>query len=98
MRLTSERRGGSLHELVRPVEQMQLDLRAPCDHEHSYPTTAYVPAGWCCGKCHQLLGQFIPKPPELLGYVSGDWQWRLDGKAWTTQWPNAPRSATEGRP
>ena len=57
-----------------------------CQHEHTLVTQAYVPCGIYCFDCHELLSQFLPTPPEKLGYMSADWAWHYrDGKPWTTQ-------------
>mgnify|MGYP006439296081 FL=1 len=54
-------------------------------HEHvGYTTMAYVPAGFYCEKCGNLISQSIPKPPEQVGYLTADWAWHLEGKEWTT--------------
>lgn len=64
--------------------QMYLSLRFHCEHRNGFVTHAYVPAGLAC-MCGALLAQYIPLPPKVLGYISADWQWKLDGKAWTTK-------------
>lgn len=57
-----------------------------CAHRGSFITMAYVPAGVFCDDCQTLLSQFIPQPPEVLGYLSADWAWHhRDGKPWTTK-------------
>ena len=73
--------------------QLTLPLAPPCAHRTSFISCAYVPAGDVCCHCGLLLSQFIPQPPEVLGYVSGTWQWKLDGKPWTTATAEISRAA-----
>jgi hypothetical protein len=55
-----------------------------CDHEY-FETLAYNPSGLCCAKCWTLLWQYVPYPPEVLGYESALWKHhKLTGK-FTTQ-------------
>lgn len=51
-------------------------------------------------ECDTLLSQSVPRPPEVVGYLTADWAWKLsphestiytsafvpggEGKAWTT--------------
>jgi len=63
-------------------------LRAiiPCQHTSCFVTMAVVPAGLVCSDCGKLLFQYLPPPPEVLGYLSADWAWRYrDGKEWTSR-------------
>ena len=67
----------------------ELHLRpdpSRCPHRYGYDSSAYAPAGVVCCQCDQLLLQYIPQPPEILGYLSADWAWHhRDGRPWTTQ-------------
>lgn len=69
--------------------QLCLDLRpdrAACPHRICFVTMAYVPAGIACAACGLLILQYLPEPPERLGYSSADWAWHhRDSKPWTTQ-------------
>jgi hypothetical protein len=70
--------------------QLKFDFGAKkifeCPHERTFVTQAYVPCGTYCFDCGELLSQFLPTPPEKLGYVSADWKWHyIAGKPWTTQ-------------
>lgn len=67
--------------------QLSLPFEAPpCRHKRCFVTHAYVPAGIMCLDCGVLLSQYIPQPPEILGYVSGTWAWKyIRGREWTTQ-------------
>lgn len=67
-----------------------------CDHRVTFVTMAYVPAGVACIRCDLLLMQYLPEPPERLGYLSADWAWKhRDGKEWTTQRPESIVSGNE---
>jgi hypothetical protein len=74
---------------MRAATQIEFDLspdRAECSHEYGYETAAYVPGGEICSDCGLLTCQYIPQPPEVLGYLSATWAWHhRDGKPWTTQ-------------
>ena len=90
-------------------DQLALDLfPAPtsetCDHELCHDTHAVVPVGLFCMNCNTLLLQYLPEPPEVLGYVSADWAWHNEhGKPWTTwddedalaMWNRNPRAWRE---
>lgn len=54
--------------------------------------------------CNTLLLQYLPEPPEVLGYVSADWAWHHEqGRPWTTwededafaMWSRNPRARRE---
>lgn len=47
----------------------------PCEHNRTFDTMACVPCGVFCMDCDQLLYQYLPIPPEKLGYVSADWDY-----------------------
>lgn len=71
-----------------PTPQLELALvpdRDRCPHESTFYTSAYVPGGECCTECDTLLSQSIPRPPEVVGYLTADWAWKLEGNPWTTQ-------------
>lgn len=56
-----------------------------CSHESGFTTMAYVPCGYFCSRCETLIFQYLPEPPEVLGYMSADWAWKhKHGRAWTT--------------
>ncbi len=58
-----------------------------CKHRSRYKTQAYVPAGICCADCGALLNQDYvpPNEPEIIGYVSAQWEWHyVEGRPWTT--------------
>jgi len=88
------------------ADQLALDLfPAPtwetCDHDLCHDTHAVVPVGLFCMNCNTLLLQYLPEPPEVLGYVSADWAWHNEhGKPWTTwddqdapaKWNRNPRA------
>ena len=60
--------------------------RSQCPHKRTFVTQAYVPCGVSCLDCGELISQFLPTPPEKLGYVSAAWKWHyIDGKPWTTK-------------
>jgi hypothetical protein len=70
--------------------QLKFDFAKPrevqCQHDRTFVTMAYVPAGVFCFDCGLLLSQYLPTPPEILGYVSATWKWHhIDGRPWTTQ-------------
>lgn len=66
--------------------EFEAHMPAACLHPDRMSTMAVVPAGVCCCYCGALICQAIPRPPEVLGYVSADWAWHhRDGKAWTTR-------------
>lgn len=68
--------------------QSEFDFRPrwfECQHRACFSTLAFVPAGNTCSDCGALVLQYIPLPPEKLGYLSAEWQWKLDGKPWTTR-------------
>lgn len=73
------------------TDQLTFDLfPAPawqtCSHDCCHDTCSVVPAGLFCMSCNTLLLQYLPEPPEVLGYVSADWAWHHKyGRAWTTQ-------------
>lgn len=69
------------------MKQLPLPFPVPpCLHRSCFTTMAYVPAGVVCSTCGKLLLQYIPQPPEVLGYVSADWAWKHQhGKEWTTK-------------
>ena len=68
------------------LEMRLAGARERCSHRSCFVSAAYVPAGVWCEGCGTLICQFIPRSPEVLGYVSADWAWKhVDGKAWTTQ-------------
>lgn len=70
-----------------PTPQLEFALvpdRDRCPHDLTFYTSAYVPGGECCIKCDTLLSQSIPRPPEVVGYLTADWAWHLEGKPWTT--------------
>lgn len=57
-----------------------------CDHRNGFISEAYVPGGYVCSACGALTFQYLPQPPEQVGYLTADWAWHhRDGKAWTTQ-------------
>ncbi|MCF8094450.1 MAG: hypothetical protein K9J79_03725 [Desulfobacteraceae bacterium] len=65
-----------------------LGRNPACPHQWLCETQAYVPSGLACLDCGQLLLQYIPQSPEVLGYVSADWAWHhVHGRAWTTKAP-----------
>jgi len=90
-------------------QQLALDLfPAPtwqtCDHDLCHDTHAVVPVGLFCMNCNTLLLQYLPEPPEVLGYVSADWAWHHEqGRPWTTwededafaMWSRNPRACRE---
>lgn len=90
-------------------DQLALDLfPAPtwetCDHDLCHDTQAVVPVGLFCMNCNTLLLQYLPEPPEVLGYLSADWAWHNEhGKPWTTyddedalaMWNRNPRAWRE---
>ena len=55
-----------------------------CEHPGGFYSLAYVPGGFCCSRCQRLLCQDLPDPPEVVGYLTATWKWKLDGKPWTT--------------
>ncbi len=70
------------------MKQFEFDLRPDwmsCRHEFCFDSRAYVPAGVVCSECGALILQWIPQPPSELGYLSADWNWKLQGNAWTTK-------------
>ena len=70
------------------THQLELSLVphwARCAHEDCFITHACVPAGLVCSDCDTLLLQYVPEPPEKLGYLSADWAWHhVKGRPWTT--------------
>lgn len=75
--------------------QLPLDLiesRVGCLHTYGFATHACVPTGFICCSCHELVLQWLPESPAVLGYLSADWAWHYrDGKPWTTL-PRAGRT------
>lgn len=68
-----------------PQLEMRFGVRE-CAHRHQFVTHAYVPCGLVCSDCDELVAQFIPQPPEVVGYLTADWAWHhRDGKPWTTR-------------
>lgn len=68
----------------------QLEFSLPpdwerCAHEYGFYTHAYVPGGYFCTGCQRLIYQDIPEPPEVVGYLTAVWKWKLEGRSWTTQ-------------
>jgi len=58
----------------------------PCQHTSCFVTRAVVPAGLVCSDCGKLLFQYLPQPPEVLGYLSADWAWKHKyGKEWISR-------------
>lgn len=59
--------------------QMEFDFVFPaaprCSHDVTFLTHAVIPAGLACSRCGELVLQYIPEPPEQLGYVSADWNY-----------------------
>jgi hypothetical protein len=68
------------------IVQLALPFRKPkCSHRSRFISHACVPAGEVCFHCRVLLMQYIPDPPERLGYMSGTWAWKhQNGNEWTT--------------
>lgn len=70
--------------------QLQLSLSATrqlveCKHPYGFVSQAYVPAGFICTSCGLLTHQYLPEPPEVLGYLSGTWAWGIRHQfRWTT--------------
>ena len=65
-----------------------LGFKPDCRHRWICETHQYVPAGIACLNCGQLLMQYLPQPPAVLGYVSADWAWHhIHKRPWTTKEP-----------
>ena len=68
------------------MQQLKLQFPVkPCLHPNLFVTMACVPAGVVCTCCGKLLYQYLPKSPDVLGYVSADWALKYKyGNEWTT--------------
>ena len=58
-----------------------------CEHKSGFMTLAYVPGGYFCTDCNQLVYRTMPpaiNEPDILGYVTATWAWKyVHGNAWT---------------
>ena len=68
------------------MQQLHLFARSrPAPRQPAYIVSmAYVPPGLVCCRCGRMLYQCLPVRPEQCGYITADWRWHIDGRAWTT--------------